>query len=474
MKSVKLLKLVTMITTLSTVPLLQAGGEGSGSYGGGSSVQQQLAELREQIAILERKNEIAEEEAERRKQTNPTFRIGDSGIRFESADKKYQIRLGGLLHVDSRWFIADDQNAAATSNDAFLLRRVRPSISGTFAERFSFNITPELAGSPSLLDAWLNINFVDEAQLKIGQWKSPVSLERLQSGNAIIFVERGFPSGLAPNRDIGAAVRGDVWDKSLNYEVGIWNGKFDGQSSGNNGFNTDVSDDKEFAGRIFGFPFKKTGWEYVEGLGVGVSGTYGDRNNAAPSGYVSPGQQTIFTYATQVGGTLVADGEAYRISPQAYWYYGGWGLLGEYIISSQTLSTGAGATTRTDTFQNSAWQVQASYVWGADNSYNKIKVKKPFNFFEGQWGALQLATRYQQIRFDGDAFSRGYASAATSARGADSFGVAVNWYLNDNVKFVIDYNQTTYQTGFGNVKPALNSTISQDEHALFTRFQLAF
>jgi phosphate-selective porin OprO/OprP len=42
---------------------------------------------------------------------------------------------------------------------------------------------------------------------RAGQYKAPVGLERLQSASAIVFLERAFPTELAPNRDRGVFSR---------------------------------------------------------------------------------------------------------------------------------------------------------------------------------------------------------------------------------------------------------------------------
>ncbi len=52
------------------------------------------------------------------------------------------------------------------------------------------------------------------------------------------------------------------------------------------------------------------------------------------TGYTTDGQQKFFTYNKNVNAT----GVHWRLSPQTYYYYGPFGLLGEYVISDQHVS----------------------------------------------------------------------------------------------------------------------------------------
>ena len=101
--------------------------------------------------------------------------------------------------------------------------------------------------------------------------------------------------------------------------------------------NTSFQDDKAFAGRLFFQPWKNSDVNALRGLGFGVGGSYQANHpntNTATGltpGYTTDGQQKFFTYNSGVN----ANGAAWRVSPQAYYYYGPLGLLAEYVISDQ-------------------------------------------------------------------------------------------------------------------------------------------
>jgi phosphate-selective porin OprO/OprP len=72
---------------------------------------------------------------------------------------------------------------------------------------------------------------------------------------------------------------------------------------------------------------------------------------------------------------------------------------------------------------------------------------------------------------DEAAFAGGAASFAdpsVSARQARAVGGGLNWWLNQNLRWMLDYERTRFEGG------AANGANRPDEKALLTRFFLAF
>src|SRR2546425_3422592 len=149
------------------------------------------------------------------------------------------------------------------------------------------------ATANTVQEAYINFRHWPQLQLQIGKFKPPVGLERLQSDVNVRFIERGYPTGLVPNRDVGLQLHGEFFGGALNYQAGIFNGVADGGSGG-----IELADDrKDYAARIFVRPLQNTGVAPLRGLGLGGAGTYGNQNGTLPK-YVTPGQQTFFSYLT--------------------------------------------------------------------------------------------------------------------------------------------------------------------------------
>jgi phosphate-selective porin OprO/OprP len=422
--------------------------------------QEQIQKLEQQVRILARQRELDKEAAAEAAKTQPQLRLDANGFTLASADTNFAISLHGLLQLDSRTFFADHNLV----NSGFLLRRARPIITGTVFHDFDFNFTPDFGGSTvQIQDAYLNYRYRPELQLEAGKFKSPVGLEQLQSDAYLYFNERSLVTDLVPNRDLGVELHGDLFGGTVSYAAGIFDGAPDYNSTT---VNTNFDNDLAFAGRVFLQPLKTSDVKALKGLGLGVGGSFeSDRNGTAglTPGYTTDGQQKFFTYA----GTVAANGQHWRISPQGYYYYGPLGILGEYVISDQDVKAGAG--TLAD-LQNRAWEVSASWVLtGEDASYNGVTPRHPFNLHGGGWGAWQVVGRYEELKIDSSAFPT-FASSATSASSAHAWSAGLNWYLNRNIRLNASFSHTVF-SGYTGGTPAVPA---QAENVFFTRIQLAF
>ncbi|MFL6618579.1 MAG: porin, partial [Povalibacter sp.] len=306
--------------------------------GAGAELPAKVEEQQQQIKVLERKLELNDEATKAAIPTTPIVRADPArGFRIQSADGANVARFRGVLHFDGRRFFDDITPATA---DTWILRRVRPTFEGTFNSIYDFRFTPDFAGGKTIiLDAFLAARLTPWAVVTAGKFKVPVGLERLASATDLRFIERGFPTSLVPNRDLGLQLGGDINGGLVNYSVGYFNGVSDGTSADANLPSPDVENDAhgDWAARVFFQPFLNSDNFALRGLGFGVAGTYVDSTGSATStlltGYRTPGQQTFFTYraSTAAAGTTpatngtFADGERLRISPQAYYYYGSYG-----------------------------------------------------------------------------------------------------------------------------------------------------
>ena len=392
------------------------------------ALKQEIQDLDQKVRILERQRENDKDDESAALKTAPKLSLGANGFVFSSADSNFVAGLHSLIQLDSRTFPSDH---GIKGNDSFLLRRARPIFTGTVFHDFDFNFTPDFGGNTvQIMDAYLNYHYNSSLQLQAGKFKSPVGLENLQSDPYTSFNERSLVTDLVPNRDLGVALHGDVIKGTVNYWAGIFDGAPDYNGTTTN---SDYDDNKAFVGRIFTQPWKNSDISLLQGFGVGVGGSYEvDRaatntiGNGLTPGYTTDGQQKFFSYSS---GTY-AYGTHWRLSPQAYYFYGPFGLLAEYVISDQKVKK---ATTSAD-LQNKAWEVTGGWILtGEDAGYNGVTPKHPFDFRKGQWGAWQLVARYGELDVDKNAFPI-YASSTSSAQEAKAWSVGVNWYLNRNIR----------------------------------------
>jgi phosphate-selective porin OprO/OprP len=190
---------------------------------------------------------------------------------------------------------------------------------------------------------------------------------------------------------------------------------------------------------------------------------------------------------------VLADGNRFRVSPQAYFYSGPFGLIAEYADSRQDVSLYKADTNwvysvdKSARLKSSAWQLAGSWLLtGEDASFRGVK---PFNPFkpgaEGGWGAVELVARIQENKLD-DAYSNFADLQRGYALGARTWGVGLNWYLNQSSKFAFNYESTDFtgvkaatdpypsNTYFPDNGLATNAFRGNTERFIVARYQLSF
>ncbi len=411
-----------------------------------------LAALDQRLRILERRLELQEEERAAIAKTAPKITIDQKGASFKSGDGNYELKLRGLLQGDARVFVGD-----SNQNNTFLLRIARPTLEGSLGKLVAYRFTPEFAGdSASIVDAYADLRFNPAYTLRVGKFTSPVGLERLQSSSALVDVERALASELAPNRDLGVQLQGEVAKGKFSYALGVFNGAVDGRDA----VSSNPDDEFEYAGRVFFEPFKgsESAWA---GLGFGLGGSAGQKRGSGANflpRYRTPGQATFFSYR----GAVLADGDTLRWSPQGWFYRKGFGLQAEYIVSQQEVARDA----RREELKHRAWQATASYVLtGEDASYRGVTPSRPFGI-NGGLGAVELTARYGRLDIDDAAFPF-YADPTVSASSVRSWTLGANWYLTPNLKLATNYLQSSFDAAGG-------GTRLPNEKAVFSRLQVSF
>jgi phosphate-selective porin OprO/OprP len=436
-------------------------------------LRDQIQALEEKLKVIERKQEIRDEAAATAAKSTPKVTADEKGLNVSSADGSTALHFGALVQFDSREFLGD---GGGVLNNSFLLRRARLISDGTIGKYTSFLFVPEFgngsggtATAVAILDAAVTVAPTSAVQFKFGKFKSPLGLEELQGDPNTNFVERAFVSSLLPNRDVGAVVTGSLFGGALGYTAGLMNGISDSTTASGN---SDFDNDKDVDGRLWAQPFVADKDSPLWGVGFGVGASAGREKgtSAVTAGYKTDGQQTFFKY----GASVYADGEAWRVTPQASYYHGPFGALAEYVVSAVNVRPSAPTATTAlpkTQLENKAWEITGSYVLtGEDASYSGVAPREPFNWANGTWGAWQVVGRLEDVRIDPKAFPT-FAALATNANEARAWGAGFNWYLSRAVRLSQDFLQTRFST---NGRVPTTQILLHDETALITRVQLSF
>jgi len=412
-----------------------------------------IQELDQRVKVAERLREIKDEEAEAKAKTTASVTADTGGFNIRSADGNYALKIGADLQVDNRAFTG---SGAALGTDTVLLRRVRPTISGTVYKSVDFFFRPDFGqGTIVLYEAYMELRYLPRAKLRVGKFKPPVGLERLQADDDTNFVERGFPTLLAPSRDIGYQVSGDIVKKRVNYAVGVFNGVPDNGLS-----DAAATSQRDYAGRLWLTPLAPSTRNPLAGLGFGAGVSGGNADGIALATYRTLGQAAFLPFASGV----TQAGHRTRIAPQASYYLGSLGLLSEYTLAEE----GFLKSSVRRAISLRAWQVQATYILtGEKKGFTSPTPKRIFDPANHGWGAVELAARVGDFEASRGLYDYGLADPTKAARRAHEWVGGVNWYLNRLVRISVDYGNTNFAGGAtaGN-RPS--------ERVILARFQINF
>ena len=160
--------------------------------------------------------------------------------------------------------------------DGFDIRRARLDVKGIISPYWGYRVQFDLAGTPKLIDAYVELKLHDYFNFTVGQAKIPFSLENLASSNKLELIDRSQVvealtgrgrdvGGNQNGRDIGIQVGGTILKLKdrpvVDYRVGVYNGS---------GINVvDNNEKKDYAARLILHP--------LTGLDISGALYYGSR-----------------------------------------------------------------------------------------------------------------------------------------------------------------------------------------------------
>ena len=165
--------------------------------------------------------------------------VKTNGLGIISADGESSINLTGMVHFDAHAFNSNlpkttDKDSASTA-DQFEFRRVRLGVNGSMFKDIDYEVIINATGTDTnILDTgFLNFSANKDAQIRVGRFRQPYSLESMTKDASIDFLERSYGDQNGPNKLLGAMVWGEP-RKGFTYGAAIAQAGFNEITNSNN------------------------------------------------------------------------------------------------------------------------------------------------------------------------------------------------------------------------------------------------
>ena len=156
-------------------------------------------------------------------------------FRLESDDGRLDVR--GRMQAGYNYRILHDSDDDHDKN-RFRLKNFRFSLVGDFFEDYSAEVAVELNGDapdgskqPEAKDLYVEWNGLDWLGVRVGQFKAPISRDRMTGGGKLLFTSRPrVASDFTPGRDIGAMATLSTSDGHYSAQIGAFNNRGSNQT----------------------------------------------------------------------------------------------------------------------------------------------------------------------------------------------------------------------------------------------------
>jgi len=371
---------------------------------------------------------------------------------FCTADGANCVAITGRLHLDTAAYSFSPKSGSTplqSANDGVNARRARLGLIGTLNRDWEWGVIVDGGGTTDgtvgLNNAYVAYKGVKGLLIQGGYIDVPYTLEEATSSNNILFLERSAAQTLATSLGAGdnrAAFGGQVFGDQ--YWVGAY---VTGPATGANTTHT-AKTPLAATFRAVGLPVNNQ----VATVLVGFDALY----LATPTGGINStvGLSDRIEVRVDPATNALLNASAFNVdnarvlSGEAAVKYGSFLASGEYFDFNVKRTGGFG-----DYSFNGAYG-QASYVltgeqhkYGVSSgAFGGVSPARPVNFSTGDLGAWELAVRYSYASLNDGVLLRGGELKNTT--------VGVNWYVNDNMRFMFDWIHGTVD------KYAVNSTVN--------------
>lgn len=375
----------------------------------------------------------------------PKLKKGYAGIGpgfvISTDDDEYQLQFHNLTQFELRQY--NNQNMNPT-HSTFDFPRQRLIFNGRLTKPIEYFIATNWGiNNLALLDCFVNLHYDDRIQFKLGRFKTPFAYEfYAEPSTWLISPERSvFFNNYGPNRDVGAMVWGQIFDKTADYAAGVFNGVRSGNVDNNNA--------KQAMGYFNIRPFEKAGIDQLKHWNVGGSASYNVYNGSArPEVFRTnvpyPGDPNVSPQFLTLNNNVWEFGTQNLWAIHSAYFYKSLSVIGEYMAGFETYAKQTSLTKGTHVPMN-GWYIQGAYFLTGEhvNSRGMVAPLRPFNpkGWSG-FGAVELTGRFANQTTDKSIFN--FAQVSKWTNDVNVIDVGVNWYWSSYLKFYLGWQRALY------------------------------
>lgn len=286
--------------------------------------------------------------------------------------------------------------------DTFHLRTVRVGLKGELTSHFDWEIEREITEVEEKWqfgewkDVYVRWRTFDTLSVIGGRFKMPFGLEQTTGVSDTDFAYRALGStAIAPGRDRGVMAFGDLG--RINYEVGVFDDDGDNAESNEPQFVAEGEDLEDVgpsvAVRVTGDVFRALPVpDRLKSANVGFAYT----TSHVPEGLNSLRGEGV--WGANFFERVYVKGRRQRLGAQFDWTPGPTGLKAEWIQSREQRREQSNRNEDLSDYLGTAWYVSGTWFVTGEDKDNNVNPKRPV--LKGGVGAVELAVRYDQLRFE--------------------------------------------------------------------------
>lgn len=397
------------------------------------------------------------------------------GFQLLTPDEEFLLQVELESQIETRVW---NPSGRLSANSGIYLPRQRIFFRGRITKpvEYEFSVNRGV-NNINLLNAYINLHFDDRFELRFGRFFTPLAYEQYAISNYWLPTpERSiFTTNLNLNRQVGLMGWGYLFDKRLDYAVGVFNG------SRNSFENVDTHVDG--VAYLNARPFQESRrLEFARFLNLGGSVAFGRQEQppvpasfriggGSPDANI-PGIATVpFLILNR---DVVERGDRVIGSVHAAYFYKGLSLIGEWQYGQGAYSRPGLRTPRNVPY--SGFYAAGGYFLTGETAERRTRIRPlrpfvPLSSGEPRGpGAWEAVARVSRLGLGEEVFDAGLADRSLWSDSALVTEVGLNWYWNDYVKVYTFW----LHGAFGDPVQYARGSFADDVDMFWMRFQLYY